>query len=68
MLLYFIDFIVSKILMNKEASGFKYFSKNCTFHQLSILRTYTRQSKEKGVFYIPEEEFLKGFRHNLKEF
>lgn len=51
--------------MNKEATGFKYFTKNCTFHQLSILRTYSRQNKEKGVFYLSEDEFLQGRRYYL---
>lgn len=44
--------------MNKEATGFKYFTRNCTFEQLSSMRGYIKECKEMGVERVEEQEFV----------
>jgi hypothetical protein len=46
--------------MNKEAQGFNYFVKNCTFDQLTSLRSAVEELKELGLFYLPYPAFEVG--------
>ena len=46
--------------MNKEAAGFPYFVKTCTFEQISILRTAVSGLDELGIKALPKNAFNEG--------
>ena len=46
--------------MNKEAVGFPYFVKTCTFEQISILRTAVSGLEELGIKALPKNAFNEG--------
>ena len=52
--------------MNKDAPGFNYFVKNCTFDQLGLMRAAASALKDIGVYKLPFPAFDEGNQKSPK--